>query len=297
MREFRSRSILCLCILSTLFLLFMSPISSTAQLELDDLAGVRVAIYNGNGVMGSSRIALTRMYEWMNATVANITASEILADQLSQYDIFVIPGGSEGTASTELDSDGKQKIKDFVAGGGSYFGICGGSTFGVTYLRLFNGFISPVDEPGLIIHSTLMHVNLSSTGPDLSNLTENFTTMYYNSQYFSPRYGFESSIQTIATYESNGRAGMIAFPYGNGTVFLSSPHPEYEEDDDRDDTTFGDDLTDPDSEWELMFRVSKWLVETSYVESPNDFTLIAVVSSGGIIAVLAVAVLYRRVHR
>lgn len=42
----------------------------------------------------------------------------------------------------------------------------------------------------------------------------------------SPRYGFEASIQTIATYESNGRAGMIAFPYGNGTVFLSSPHPE-----------------------------------------------------------------------
>jgi len=114
----------------------------------------------------------------------------------------------------------------------------------------------------------------------------------------------------IASYEYNGEAGMVAFEYGNGTVFLSSPHPEYEEDDDRDDTTFVDYLDDPESEWGLLFRVSKWLVEASIVEptgqttptNPNitnnalDLPLIFVASTGCVIVVLTLGVLYRRRH-
>jgi hypothetical protein len=85
--------------------------------------------------------------------------------------------------------------------------------------------------------------------------------MYYASQFFVPSFG--TSVHTIAKYESNNKAGMIAFEYGYGTVFLSSPHPEYEEDSDRDDTTFGDELEDPDSEWDFLLRISKWLVDAS----------------------------------
>ena len=112
---------------------------------------------------------------------------------------------------------------------------------------------------------------------------------------------------------------MIAFEYGAGTVFLSSPHPEYEENSDRDDTTFGDDLDDPDSEWDLLFRVSKWLIEASSDEPPStttttataatnittsttnttipntlDVPLIAVTSTGCGILVLIVVVYLRR---
>jgi hypothetical protein len=145
-----------------------------------------------------------------------------------------------------------------------------------------------------------MNINQSSTGPDLSDLPANFTTMYYGSQYFTPRW--RASVHIIATYEYNGRAGMVAFSYGNGTVFLSSPHPEYEENDDRDGTSSYDYLTDPDSEWPLLFRVSKWLVDASYVESSEqalniDLPLIAVASAGLVIVVLAVAVYYRKIHK
>jgi glutamine amidotransferase-like uncharacterized protein len=281
--------------LSTLALSTLLPIQSVAQVEHDDLTGVKVAIYNGMGVMLSSQIALTRMFEWMNATVANVTASQVLSDSLDQYDIFVVPGGSETTCNNELDSEGRQKVKDFVLDGGSYFGICGGATFGATYLHLFNGFMGPVNEPGLIIHATTMNINQSSTGPDLSNLPANFTTLYYASQFFTPRWG--TSVHTIATYDYNSEAGMIAFEYGNGTVFLSSPHPEYEENDDRDGTTFGSDLSDPDSEWTLLFIVSKWLVDASYIEPSADMTLIAVASTGIVIVVLGIAVLYRKMNR
>ena len=115
------KGLLPICVLLILFPAFLLPVQSVAQAEYDDLTGVKVAIYNGLGVMGSSRIALTRMFEWMGATVGNITASQILDNGLDGYDILVIPGGSETTCSDELDFEGMQIIKDFVAGGGSYF--------------------------------------------------------------------------------------------------------------------------------------------------------------------------------
>jgi hypothetical protein len=57
---------------------------------------------------------------------------------------------------------------------------------------------------------------------------------------------------------------MIAFNYGNGTVFLSSPHPEYEEGNMKDGTDLWDLYSDPDSEWGLMLRICEWLLEESY---------------------------------
>ncbi|MHA1637783.1 MAG: BPL-N domain-containing protein, partial [Candidatus Thorarchaeota archaeon] len=263
-KEFHSKRLLSLCLLSILFLSFSSPTVSQAQIEHDDLTGIKVAIYNGTGVMISSRVALTRMFEWMNASVVTVTASQVRNDFLDDYDIFVVPGGSETTCDRDLETTGKQKVKDFVANGGSYFGICGGATFGALYLLLFNGVMGPIREPGEIIHMTIMNINQSSTGPDLSDCSANCSTMYYASQSFVPLPG--TSVYTIATYESNERAGMVACEYENGTVFLSSPHPEYEENDDRDGTIFGDDLDDPDSEWNLLLRVSTWLIEASVVE-------------------------------
>jgi len=277
-----------------------------AVVAQDDLAGVKVAIYNGAGVMISSRIALTRMFEWMNASVEEVNATQILDDCLDGYDILVIPGGSETTCASELQYiTGVEKIKDFVAEGGSFFGICGGATFGATYAYFLDGSLRPVSEPGSLIHMTTMNVNQASTGPDLSDCPANISTMYYGSQYFSP--SEDADVHVIASYEYNGEAGMVALEYENGTVFLSSPHPEYEENGDRDDTSFADYLDDPDSEWDLLFRVSKWLIEASYVEPSStptptgtsnnlDLPLIVGATTGGVLVVLTVAFLYRRMH-
>lgn len=317
MGDFHSRRLIGMCVLSILCLILLSPTPTVAQGELDDLTGVKVAVYNGTGEMDSSRIALVRMFEWMSADVVEVNASQILGDFLDDCDILVFPGGSESSYMIDLQFiTGIEKIRDFVANGGSYFGICGGSTFGANTVDLFDGSMYSANEPGDTIHMSIMNVSQSSTGPDLSDCSASFSTMYYASQWFYPSVG--ADVHVIATYNQNNQAGMIAFEYGNGTVFLSSPHPEYEEDSDRDDTTFGDDLDDPDSEWDLLLRVSTWLIEASYVEPVDtttttttlantttttltvtntlDLPLIAVVSAGGAIAVLTVIALYRRMH-
>lgn len=82
-----------------------------------------------------------------------------------------------------------------------------------------------------------------------------------------------------------------------GQSFYQVPILSNEEDDDRDDTTFSVDLTDTDSEWELMFRVSKWLIEASYVERVTDYATTANLSVVGILSILAVVIIHQRLRK
>ena len=201
-REFCGQRIPGICILSLLCLILLSPTHSAAQVEYDNLTGVKVGVYNGTGEMNSSRIALVRMFEWMSATVVEVNASQILGDFLDDCDILVFPGGPESSYMIDLQFiTGIETIQDFIENGGSYFGICGGSTFGAKTLDLFDGNMYPVNEPGDTIHMSTMNVNQSSTGPDLSDYSANFTTMYYASQYFVPT--VRTDVHVIAKYDSN----------------------------------------------------------------------------------------------
>ena len=319
MRESSSRQILGITVLAILCMILISPSSSIAQVEHDDLTGIKVGVYDGAGEMNSSRIALVRMFEWMGATVEEVNDSQILGNYLDDCDILVFPGGSENRYTIDLQyMTGVSKIRDFVANGGSYFGICGGSTYGANIVNLFNGSMTPMNKPGDLIQITTMYTDQTCTGPDLSSCPANFSTMYYASQYFVPDSGVE--VHTVARYGPVGVAGMIAFEYGHGTVFLSSPHPEYEENDDSDGTSEFDYLDDPDSEWDLLLQVSKWLIEASDYEPSSttttisvttgtltnttptntggslDMTLVSFASVGSILVVVTVAILYRRMH-
>jgi len=107
------------------------------------MEGTRVAIYYDRGALPSSATALFNMYSWMNAETNYINSTDIQQGVLDGYDLVVFPGGSSYDYSGSLGSSGRNAICDFVANGGSYFRICGGSVFGTNlYLRLFNGYTS-----------------------------------------------------------------------------------------------------------------------------------------------------------
>jgi glutamine amidotransferase-like uncharacterized protein len=268
--------ILCSVITILIPLSFMSDppmLISHSQAEpfRSDLSGIHAAIYLDDGALAHGAFALMNMFDWMNATTAYIDAEEIIDSALDNYDILVFPGGSTAAYNSELGAVGRAEITEFVASGGSYFGICGGAMLGThtTGFGLFNGFYSaPV--AGLDTYLMDLAVNRSSTGPDLSDEPENYTTMYWGSAYFYGD-GMSEAIP-IMTYPDSGQAVMIACRYELGTVYLSSPHPEYEEGDERDGTSFCDELNDPDSEWGLLLKVSIWLVEVAETELPGTTT-------------------------
>ena len=178
--------------------------------------------------------------------------------------LVVFPGGDAFDYSTYLGTTGRNAVIDFVTRGGSFFGICGGSVFGTdSYLGLFDGYASgAVNGSGTKLLQ--MIVNTNSTGPDLSVEPLTYELLYWNSGYFySSNATYMSTVIPIVLYTQNNEPAMIACRYGNGTVFLSYPHPEYEEGSARDGEDDFDYYTDPDSEWILLLKVSLWLVEAS----------------------------------
>ncbi|MFW9961334.1 MAG: BPL-N domain-containing protein [Candidatus Thorarchaeota archaeon] len=271
-------------------LIFVSPVRSeatkNAAVSHVDLHDVEVAIYNGYGILGSSRLALNNMFLWMNATTRYVVGSDIRNGTLNTCDILVFPGGSAVSYRNDLEPEGLDIVRDFVRNGGSYFGICGGSLFATNaILGLFDGtYSNPVNGTGIFL--TQMYVNRNSSELNMSSEPSSYQVMYWNSAFFYGD-GMTTAIP-IANYSNNNRPGMIAFRYGEGTVFLSSPHPEYEEGDSRDGTGFSDFLEDPDSEWSLLLRVSCWLVDAS-IPRRTDYTLVAI---GGVGLLGVVIVLY-----
>ncbi|MBE0526535.1 MAG: hypothetical protein IH631_06300 [Candidatus Thorarchaeota archaeon] len=228
------------------------------------MEGVRVAVYKDSGVLPDSASALLNMFRWMNAEANYVNATEIQQGVLDDYDIVVFPSGPANEYSGTLGIAGRNAVRNFVARGGSYFGICGGSEFGTnSYLGLFNGYASgAVNGSGTKIIPLI--VNIKSTGPDLSQEPLTYNILYWNSGYFySSNTTYMSTVIPVTFYTQNNKPGMIVCTYGIGTVFLSFPHPEYEEGSTRDGAEQFDYYNDPDSEWGLLMKVSLWLVETS----------------------------------
>jgi hypothetical protein len=108
---------------------------------------------------------------------------------------------------------------------------------------------------------TNVSINRDCTGPNLSDMPENLTVLFETGWYFVPHEG--QAITIIANYTHRNVPAMIAAEYGEGNVFISSPHFEYEENSDRDGTGHMDEYNDPDSEWPLLLTISRWLVDSS----------------------------------
>jgi glutamine amidotransferase-like uncharacterized protein len=239
-----------------------------------DLSGINVAVYNGGLTSTSSRDALVAMFGWMNATVTILSAASIKAGALNDYDLFVVPGGYAADYNDDLGYGGLNEIRSFVEGGGAFFGVCAGAYFAcdnivwegspIEYsLDLFDGTgTGAIDAIAEWPNYNMCVVDLNKTNTliDLSDEPDNHTVMYYGGPYFT--LSDSSGAEVLATYRINGQPAMIAFEKEAGRVFLSGPHPEWEEDSDRDGQTWPDVFDDFGSEWDMMLKVSLWLTET-----------------------------------
>jgi glutamine amidotransferase-like uncharacterized protein len=289
------------------FLIALLPLSialrggegSTLTAE-SDLSGIRVGVFNAGTLAADSDVALYHMFEWMGATVEYVNGPVIRGGILDSLDIIAFPGGSMLSYSFNLTQTGMDLIRFFMASGGSYFGICGGALFATDYLNLCAGsWDTNIPGIGTGTHLTTMAVHQDCTGPKLSDEPNTYETLYWGSSFFSPEN--PNNIMPIMSYVENDEPGMFVAKYGSGTLFCSSPHPEYEEGSSRDGTAQFDSLSDPDSEWELLQKVTQWLIDESPANSnplsPLE-SLVGIFVAGfvisAIIATIGIALYYKR---
>lgn len=239
-----------------------------------DLSGISVGVYDigyYDARVNNSATALINMFEWMNATVRLFNTTDIVNGSLWACEVLAIPEGLGPTLEYKLKDDGLQAIREWIAAGGSYIGVRGSAAMAVKdsffenrwtefNLALINGTsyeITELDREEM----TNVTINRECTGPDLSDMPETLSVLFETGRYILPNEGQE--LIYIANYTHANLPAMVASYYGQGTVFISSPHFEYEENDDRDGSDYKDEYDDPDSEWPFMLTITRWLIDST----------------------------------
>jgi glutamine amidotransferase-like uncharacterized protein len=140
--------------------------------------------------------------------------------------VYVQPGG-DGTLDEAFDAlePYSAAIRDYVAAGGRYLGLCMGG-----YLAGRN--------PGLDILPGDTDQYITSAGASVTTTADTVIPVNWrntrHSLYFQDGPFFvldddAKAVDTLATY-TNGEIAALAAPYGHGRVAVSGPHPEATDD-------------------------------------------------------------------
>jgi glutamine amidotransferase-like uncharacterized protein len=139
--------------------------------------------------------------------------------------LLIIPGGYTAKYVDALGVEGFEQIREFVAGGGGYIGICAGA-----YIAARNVEV-PGRPPGLGI---IEIENERKAGQGLRTITivkpehpvvkgyEGEVDIWYQN---GPMMKAGEGVETLAVYEERG-AAIVWATYGQGRVIIFSPHPE-----------------------------------------------------------------------
>ncbi len=267
-------------LLSIIFLSTLAIFQVSAQTNAD------FAIYTGSGTWEHSITAFEKFLEWKGLTYKEINAWDLNHDTLTNnYRGIFIPGGWAYNYKISIHDRGDQNIRDFINSGGAYIGMSAGAFYACDnvrwegqdypyFLNLFHGdCIGPIEEiaPWPEYTMTTMTINQAHEANIYESQTEDI--LYYGEPYFVPNTGQE--MQTLASWIvpsnpiANNAPGIIGFNYGQGRVLLVGPHPEIEEDNDRDGTNFGDELNDNGSDWTFLWTAVDWLLQQQISQPPE----------------------------
>lgn len=237
-------------------------------LHLVDDGIITVGLYAGRGAARECVTAAGKMFAWMGYTVVRIDADVINENDIRHLDVLYFPGGSTGPFQEDISAQGRDKIRQLIRSGGCFIGTCAGALFAServvwegqvdtqNTLGLFPGTVEgPIPEIFAGPEHGMCQVNLSPH-PITETEPDSAWILYYNGPFFRSNPGAE--VDVIARYQITNDPAMVAFEYGAGRVFLTGPHPEWEEDDGRDGVSYFDRFDDQGSDWDLMLNAARW---------------------------------------
>ncbi|MFX1511884.1 MAG: BPL-N domain-containing protein [Promethearchaeota archaeon] len=260
-----------------------TPINPSA---ISFLGNIRIAYYNGNGAWVYDNIVIPNLVDWFGTNLTMVRGEDIKGGILDDFDILIWPGGSYPTYWDELGLEGKAEIQKFVSNGGGYLGICAGAYYAADYiiwkrdpaypdppykvegnetnLDLFPGVaIGPISQIGVdpLWGWAMTQINIvNHTHPITVSLPDSMQILYAGGPNLQPYE--EANVTILGTYERTESPAIVTCYYGDGRVFLISPHAEIEEDSDRDGVKPFPMLTDEESDWPLLLEAAKWLVNS-----------------------------------
>ncbi|UCG52314.1 MAG: hypothetical protein JSW58_01815 [Candidatus Latescibacterota bacterium] len=229
-----------------------------------------IGLYAGRGADEDCVEASRSMFKWMGHAVELLGPQSFQKQDLGKFKLLCFPGGDMYEYAQDISSTGKENIRTYVENGGAYIGICGGAYFAservvwlenqlqMEPLRLYEGTArGPLNEVILYpAYGMCKIVFVESEHPITSEQPDSAWVLYYWGPALVP--DDDRTVTILGRYDQGDAPAVLSFAYGDGRVFLIGAHPEFEEDDDRDGVTFGDELDDQGSDWDLMNRAVLW---------------------------------------
>ncbi len=202
-------------------------------------------IYNGPGVVEES---FSHTHRALQNSLGNIFYIKPLSTQeliegswRHNAKLIAMPGGRDLPYVKYLAGKGNQQIKDFVACGGVYLGICAGSYYGSSYVEFDKG--GPLEVvgdrelsffEGKAIGPYLApfdyHSNAGVRAAAISTPYSEILHLYFNGGAYFENAALYSNVAVLANYDTTPekQAAIIEITYGKGKALLSGVHFEYD---------------------------------------------------------------------
>ena len=200
-----------------------------------------ILIYQDNvSANGALYSALGRRFG--KASVHLVNAHEVLEGALGRHvSLFVMPGGAARYKAAKLQGAGHARIRDYVAEGGAYLGICAGAYAACSVTEWACGTPFEIRAEGELalfdgraigpIGAFSPAGSYNGSAPRLVTLDINGNrsrTLYWGGCRFLA--GPESKAEIVARFADlpDAPPAIVAGSHGRGRWLLSSPHIEYD---------------------------------------------------------------------
>jgi glutamine amidotransferase-like uncharacterized protein len=231
-----------------------------------------IGIYSDEGANPYCARIATRMFKWMDYDIREIMATDINSNNLGHINLIYFPGGSTLPYRTKITDAGRTNLRNHIWNGCAYIGTCAGALIACEkniwkgsdhnegLFGIFPGIgIGPIPELPRYPDVCMTEIELDNTHQIAVQEGGSMWLLYINSPYFESE--TSNVFQTIGNYTTNNKPALVLSTFGQGKIFLTGPHPEFEEDSDLDKNNYYDNLSDRGSDWEMMKAAVKWCLE------------------------------------
>jgi len=198
------------------------------------------ALPEGGGAKGDMMDKLVCVYAGAEAVLARdvevaldklempyrgVGEQDIRGGGLEDCSLLIVPGGYTARYVDAVGEQGFEQIREFVARGGGYIGICAGAYIAARKVEVPGrpaglGIIEIENErkAGQGLRTITI---VKPEHPVVRGYTEEVSIWYQN----GPMMKAGEDVETLAVYEE-GAAAIVCATYGQGRVVIFSPHPE-----------------------------------------------------------------------
>jgi hypothetical protein len=203
-----------------------------------------LALYDAEGVgyYGSTLLDRAVNETTLDAQTVPVCGEDIREGILDRCKGVLFPGGTGKGIAAALRPEGVQRVREFVAKGGGYFGVCAGAYLATSGLPEYAGMIPLKHDLPWAKGSSLLKVGLTPEGIALLGAEFSHIETRYNC---GPVYcnlapnGQRVPVTVLANFQSPskdskgvvhqemvGTPAIMSIPWQKGRIMIVSPHPE-----------------------------------------------------------------------